>query len=174
MRRATALLIALALALAGGGAATSAHARQEATPPAEAGTGAIDYAYLTLQGRLTDPSLRRALQGATIRLKTGDQVFETMTDSKGLFVFEKLPVDSYTVEVLSADGHVVRGIRRLDEGDPYRQRLRMKLGHGAATTFQVHATEQAITLDVPQPEVRWDRFWKELAIFAGGAALLAL
>lgn len=172
MRRGLAIRIVLSLALAGG-AATAAHARQEATPPAEA-TGAIDYAYLTLQGRLTDPSLRTALQGATIRLRSGEQKFETVTDSKGLFVFEKLPVASYTVEVLSADGHVVRGIRRLDEGDPYRQRLRMKLGRGAATTFQVHATEESITLDVPRPEVRWDRFWKELAIFAGGAALLAL
>lgn len=165
MRR-PALAVLLACALVAGAAAPMA---QE---PAD--TGAIDYAYFTLQGRLTDPSLRDALQGATIRLTSGEETFETVTDTKGLFVFEKLPVASYTVQVISAEGQVVREIRRLDAGDPYRQRLRMKMGRGAATSFQVHAAEESISLDVPQPEVRWDRFWKELAIFVGGAALLAL
>jgi len=145
-------------------------ASQEGAGPA---AGARDYAYLTLQGRLTDSSLRRALQGATVRLTAGAETFETVTDQKGLFLFEKLPVASYSVHVTSAEGRVVRGIRRIDEGDRYRQRLRMKLGRGEATSFQMHASEEAITLDVPKPEVRWDRFWKELGIFVGGAALLA-
>jgi hypothetical protein len=163
------MLAALTLAGVLAAGITRPEAREEASPG-----GALDYAYFTLQGRLTDPSLRQALQGATIRLTSGEESFETITDPKGLFVFEKLPVASYSVQVISAEGQVVREIRRLDAGDPFRQKLRMKLGRGVATSFQVHAAEESITLDVPQPEVRWDRFWKELALFVGGAALLAL
>ena len=137
-------------------------------------SGAIDYAYFTLQGRLTDPSLRKALEGATIRLTSGDQSFETVTDRKGVFQFEKLPVTSFTVDVISSDGRVVRGIRRLDANDPVRPRLRIDLGKGTPQSFQVNAAEEAISLDVPEPEIRWDRFWKELGIFVGVAAILAL
>lgn len=154
-------------------ALASPAARAAAQEGQAAAAGPRDYAYFTLQGRLTDPSLRKALQGATVRLTAGDEKFETVTDQKGLFVFERLPVASYNVHVISAEGRVVRGIRRIDDGDRFHQRLKMKLGRGEATSFQVHAAEDTITLDVPKPEVRWDRFWKELGIFVGGAALLA-
>ena len=132
-----------------------------------------DYAYFTLQGRLSDPSLRKPLEGATIRLTAGDRSFEAVTDRKGVFAFERLPVTSFKVDVTSSDGRVVRGIRRLDANDPVRPRLHMKLGRGVPQTFQVLAAEEAVALDVPQPEVRWDRLWKELAIFVGAAAILA-
>ena len=136
---------------------------------------ARDYAYFTLQGRLSDPSLRKPLEGATIRLTAGDQKFEAVTDRKGVFSFERLPVVSFKVDVVSSDGRVIRGIRRLDANDPVRPRLYMKLGRGEPQSFEVHAAEEtAVALDVPQPEVRWDRFWKELAIFVGAAAILAL
>ena len=136
--------------------------------------GARDYAYFTLQGRLSDPSLRKPMEGATIRLMAGDQSFEAVTDRKGVFAFEKLPVASFKVEVIASDGRVVRGIRRLDANDPVRPRLQMKLGKGEAQSFKLNAAEEMVNLDVPEPEVRWDRFWKELAIFVGGAAVLAL
>ena len=135
---------------------------------------ARDYAYFTLQGRLSDPSLRTPLEGATVRLTAGDRSFETITDRKGVFMFERLPVTSFKVDVVSADGRVIRGIRRLDANDPVRQRLHVKLGHGLPQSFGVHASEESVALDVPQPEVRWDRFWKQLAAFGGGALLLAL
>ncbi len=135
---------------------------------------ARDYAYFTLQGRLSDPSLRKPMEGAKIRLTAGDQKFEAITDRKGVFAFERLPVTSFKVDVISSDGRVVRGIRRLDANDPVRPRLYMKLGRGVPQTFQVSAAEEAVALDVPQPDVRWDRLWKELAIFVGGAAILAL
>lgn len=134
---------------------------------------ARDYAYFTLQGRLSDPSLRKPMEGATIRLTAGDQKFEAVTDRKGVFAFERLPLTSFKVDVINSDGRVVRGIRRLDANDPVRPRLYMKLGRGEPQTFQVSAAEEAVALDVPQPEVRWDRLWKELAIFVGGAAILA-
>ena len=135
---------------------------------------ARDYAYFTLQGRLSDPSLRTPLEGATVRLTAGDKSFETITDRKGVFAFERLPVTRFKVDVISADGRVIRGIRRLDANDPVRPRLRVKLGRGEPQTFDVHASEEAVDLDVPQPEVRWDRFWKQLAAFGGGVLILAL
>jgi len=135
---------------------------------------ARDYAYFTLQGRLSDPSLRKPMEGATIRLTAGDRRFEAITDRKGVFSFERLPVTSFTVDVINSDGRVVRGLRRLDANDPVRPRLQMKMGRGVPLAFQVHAQEDAVAVDVPQAEVRWDRFWKELAIFVGAAAILAL
>jgi hypothetical protein len=135
---------------------------------------ARDYAYFTLQGRLTDPSLRKPLEGATVRLTAGEQTFEALTDRKGVFVFERLPVTTFNVDVISSDGRVIRGIRRLDANDPTRPRLRMKFGRGAAQTFAMSASEESVALDVPQPDVRWDRFWKQLAVFGGGALVLAL
>ena len=144
------------------------------SPEETKNAGGREYAYFTLQGRLTDPSLRKAMEGATIRLTSGDESFETVTDRKGVFLFEKLPVSSFTVDVISSDGRVVRGIRRLDANDPVRPRLRIDLGKGTPQSFQVNAAEEAISLDVPEPEIRWDRFWKELAIFVGAAAILAL
>lgn len=135
---------------------------------------ARDYAYFTLQGRLSDPSLRKPLEGATIHLTAGERKFQAVTDRKGVFSFEKLPVTSFKVEVVSSDGRVIRGIRRLDANDPVRPRLRMKLGKGDPQSFDLLASGEAVALEVPEPEVRWDRFWKQLAAFGAGALALAL
>jgi len=175
VRRFPGFLIAILLAaiLLPGGAARAQEPGALSQEQAAEGAGR-EYAYFTLQGRLTDPSLRKAMEGATIRLTSGDESFETVTDRKGIFLFEKLPVTTFTVDVISSDGRVVRGIRRLDANDPVRPRLRIDLGKGSPQSFQMNAAEEAISLDVPEPEVRWDRFWKELAIFVGAAAILAL
>ena len=38
----------------------------------------------------------------------------------------------------------------------------------------IEAGEKGVTVTVPKPAVQYKRFWKQFAIFAGGALLLAL
>ncbi|HKY31475.1 MAG TPA: carboxypeptidase-like regulatory domain-containing protein [Candidatus Polarisedimenticolia bacterium] len=133
-----------------------------------------EYAYFSLQGKLTDPSLRRPMIGAIVRLTAGEEVHSSETDVRGVFSFDRLPVASYRVDITTAGGRVVRTARRLELDETNRTRLRLRLGRGEPVAFQVKAEAGGVSLDVPEPEVRWDRFWKELAFFVGGAAVLAL
>ena len=135
-----------------------------------------DYAYLYLQGKISDPIGGRPLANATVRLSGNGEVFEAATDQRGSFVFDRLPVRSYVLDVITADGRVMRDLRDIDPDDPFpdRARVRIRLGGGPGQSLSIETTENGVTLLVPEPRTRWARLWKQLAIFVGAAALLAL
>ena len=141
------------------------------------GTTAKDYAYLYLQGKIADPVGGRPLAGATVRVSGEGDVFEVATDERGSFVFERLPVRSYVLDVVTADGRVLRNLRDIDPDDPFtdRARVRIRLGEGPAQSLNIETNENQVAVRVPEPRTRWGRLWKQLGIFIGAAAgLLAL
>jgi hypothetical protein len=136
--------------------------------------GPKEYAYLYLQGRLYDPAHGTPLRGAEIRLTAGAQAFQVTTDSRGNFVFEKLPMATYEMHVTTAEGRVIRTIEEIGLKVSGPRRYRAKLSRGPEVTPVIEAGKKGVAVSVPVPPVRWKRFWKQFAIFAGGALVLAL
>lgn len=135
-----------------------------------------DYAYLYLQGKISDPVGGRPLAGAKVRLSGEGELFETATDQRGSFVFEKLPVRKYVMEVVDADGKKMQHLRDIDPDDPFpdRARVRIRLAHGPGENVSIETSENQVSILVPEPKTRWGRFWKQFGIFIGAAGLLAL
>ena len=154
------VLATLALGLAGATLAGAAESR--------------DYAYLFFQGRITDMVGTRALAGATIRLESGSRVFETRTDPKGGFVFERLPLATYDVAIASPDGQVLEIVRQAGSDDPVRTRFQVKPGQGDGRRARLRVEGDRVVIDVPRPPADWPRFWKQFGIFVGCAGLLAI
>jgi len=143
--------------------------------PCLAGT-AKDYAYVFIQGRIADPYEKAALGGATVRLTAGSKVFEAVTDRKGVFVFERLPVTTFTLDIVTEDGKVVSWFQSQESSDADRPRVKVKFAkkRGASTvTVVANGTTDHVEVAVKSPPVRWGRFWKQFAIFAGAAVILA-
>jgi len=136
---------------------------------------AKNYAYFLLQGRIADPLERGFLVGATVRLSAGTDVFETTTDDRGAFLFEKLPVQVYDLTVTSAEGEVIRYIEQVDLGDQMRTRLKIRLGKkGPERKARVGIGGEEIQVDITHRPPRWKRFWWQAAIVAGIGLGLAL
>lgn len=144
------------------------------SPECSQAASPADYAYLRVQGKITDPLQKTPLVGATVRLTAETRVFEAITDRRGMFLFEKLSVRSYTVRITTAEGEVIRDLWEIDPGDPARTRLRIRLGRGPGTGPLIMPVRDRVEVLAPEPRVRWHRFWKQLAIFVGSAGILAL
>jgi hypothetical protein len=144
----------------------------QSAPVAEA----KNYAYLYLQGKISDPVGGRPLSDATVRLLGDGEVFEVATDQRGSFVFDRLPVRSYRLDVVTADGRVLRNLRDIDPDNPFtdRARVRVRLGEGPGQSLAIETNDNQVTVLVPEPKTRWGRLWKQLGIFIGAAGLLAL
>jgi hypothetical protein len=141
-------------------------------PGISAAAAPKDYAYLFLQGKVIGEDGRRPLAGLTIRLSQGSRKFEATTDGRGVFVFDRLPVATYDLEVLAADGRVVRAMRRIE--DPQRIRLRLDMGRGPGQALKVEGGDGRLDIDVPRPPAEWKKFWGEFVIVVGTAGLFAL
>jgi hypothetical protein len=133
-----------------------------------------NYAYLFVQGRLSDPGSKTAMAGAQIRLTSGESSFEATTDPKGNFAFEKLPVATYLVHITTADGRVLERIEDMGLTLTGPKRYRASFAHGPEAIPVIVASDKDVSVTVPKPTVRWKRFWTQFAIFAGGALVLAL
>jgi len=132
------------------------------------------YAYLFLQGKLGASGQGRPEAGVTIRLTSKARTFETRTDDRGVFVFERLPVASYDLRIITADGKVMRSVRPFD--DPRGIRLEVRSGKGEGKVLHLDATSPSgrVTYDVPERAPDWSRFWKEFGVIVGAAGLFAL
>jgi len=132
------------------------------------------YAYLLLQGKVTAPGGEDTGAGVTVRLFTKDKTFETRTDDRGVFVFERLPVASYDLRIITADGRVMRTVRPFD--DPRGIRLEIQVGKGVGKALHLDATAPGgkVTYEVPQRAPEWGRFWKEFGVIVGAAGIFAL
>ena len=71
-------------------------------PPGAGASETKSYAYLFVQGRLSNPVTKAAMSGAQVRLTSGDKSFDSTTDTKGNFFFEKLPLASYQMHITTA------------------------------------------------------------------------
>jgi hypothetical protein len=137
---------------------------------------AKDYAYVFIQGRIADPYEKNPLAGATVRLTADSRVFEAVTDRKGVFVFEKLPVATFTLDIVTEEGKLVEWFQKTDMSDPDRPRLKVKFGKKrgrSAVTVVAKQSEEKVEVVVKAPPARWGRFWKEFAIFAAAAVVLS-
>ena len=132
------------------------------------------YAYLFLQGKVSGRGLGRAEAGVTIRLISPTQRFESTTDDRGVFVFERLPVAVYDLQIVTPDGKVMRTIRPFD--DPRGIRLEIGTGRGEGKALHVDPTTPGgrVAFAVPERAPDWRRFWKELGIIVGAAGVFAL
>jgi hypothetical protein len=133
-----------------------------------------EYASLFLQGRLSDEESGRPLARVAVRLLTDDATYEALSDSRGVFRFEKLPLERFELRITTPDGRVIHGVQRGDPDDPDGTRFRLKLGRGYGAGIRIETTRERISVDVPPPETRWSKLWTELTIFlivAGGLSL---
>lgn len=135
---------------------------------------ARDYAYIFLQGKLIDTSTGRPVARASVRLTTSERTFEVLSDERGIFAFEKLPIEAYELRIATPDGKVIRGIERSDPNDPQSMRFALRLGKGYGAGVRIEATREQVTVDVPEKPTNWPRLWKQTAIFVGGAAALVV
>ena len=131
------------------------------------------YAYLFLQGKVSGRKPARS-DFLTIRLTSPSGSFETTTDDRGVFVFEKLPVASYDLQIVTPEGRVMRSIRPFDDPRGIRIEIRTGRGEGKALHLDATAPSGRVTYDVPERAPDWSRFWKELGIVVGAAAIFAL
>lgn len=132
------------------------------------------YAHLRIQGMITDPAGGEPMAGAVVTLTADGEAFKATTNRRGVFAFEKVPLASYRLSVESADGRTIRTISPMDQGGVGLSRFDVRFGRGEGRSLVVEGREAGVTLEAPAPSVRWGRFWKQFAIFAGAAALLAL
>ncbi len=144
-----------------------------ALAPARAGE-AGDYAYLFVQGRITDASGSAAVAGARVRLTAEAGTFEQVTDRRGVFLFDRLPVATYEVAVTGADGKPVRGARQAIRFDPERARIEVDSREGQRSRILVETDGDDVEIVVQRPSTHWKKLWKELAVFVGVAGLFAL
>ncbi len=154
------LLFFLALALAAPGSVLAAATKS--------------YAYLYLQGRLTDPSKKTPMVAAEVRLTSADRSFSATTDARGSFLFDKLPLSTFEMHVTTADGKVIQSIEEIDLKVHGARRYKAKLARGEEAMPVIEANESGVRITVPKPAFRWKRFWTQFAIFGGGALILAL
>jgi hypothetical protein len=133
-----------------------------------------DYSYLFLQGKLTRTGNGRPVVDATVRVRSEAAVFEATSDRRGVFMFEKLPVDDYELEITTADGKTIRTAKSTGLDELERNRLEINLGTGKASALQIEASPAEFTVTAPDPPPAIGRFWKQFLIFLGAAALLAL
>jgi hypothetical protein len=131
-----------------------------------------DYAYLLLQGKVSGPNEDRPVEGVTVRLKSGSELFEAVTDQRGLFIFEKLPILSYRLQVTAPDGTVIHTMRQID--DPHRIRIRIKTHRGNIHGFRVGVEDGELAVDVPAMPVNWGKFWTQVGIVVGVLLLFTL
>jgi hypothetical protein len=132
------------------------------------------YAYLFLQGKVVLSRRDRLEGGVKVRVTSKDQTFEATTDDRGVFVFERLPVTAYDLQIVTPDGRGMRSIRSFN--DPRGIRLEVKTGKGAGKTLHLDPTgpDGKVSFVVPQRAPDWGKFWKELGIVLGVAGLFAL
>lgn len=133
-----------------------------------------DYAYLFLQGKLTDSGDGRPVANATVSVSADGQTHDAVSDRRGVFVFEKLPVQAYALRITTADGRVIHTAREVGLDELDRNRLEIQLGSGSGGALMVEASKESFAVRAPDPPPRWSRFWKQFLIFLGVAALLAL
>jgi hypothetical protein len=157
------LLVLIGCLLAGG----MAHA-------AEPATDAERYAYLFLQGKVSGAGRGGSEAGATVLLTSRGRTFEARTDDRGVFAFEKLPLASYELRIVTADGKVMRSIRAFD--DPRGIRLEARTGRGEGKKLRLDATPHGgrVTYEVPEHAPDWKRFWMEFGLIVGAAGIFAL
>lgn len=133
-----------------------------------------EYAYILLQGRLTDLSEDHSFDGATIRLKSDARIFESTTDDNGVFVFDRLPVANYEMEIRTADGQRMRSVRDGTPEDPDRKRMKIRFGKGKGSVIRLEPDDDRVAVIVPEPPSNMKRFGKQALIFVGAAVVLAL
>jgi len=138
------------------------------------GAARKEYAYLLVQGSISDPSGGRPLIGATVRLSSGSLRYETITDGRGAVVFEKLPVASYEMTVTDTDGDGVESFEPVGLDASDARRFRIRFGTGEPVGVCIDAAGKDVHLVAPEPPARWRRFWAQFAIFGGCALILAL
>lgn len=136
-----------------------------------------DYAYIFIQGRIADPYEKAPLGNATVRLTAQDsRVFEAVTNRNGVFIFERLPVATFTLDIVTEDGKQVSWFQSDESPDADRPRVKVKFAkkRGASTVTVIpDQASNHVEVAVHTPPVRWGRFWKQFAIFAGAAVILS-
>ncbi len=143
----------------------------------EGGSGASgfasrDYAFLMLQGKVYGPHGHEPLSGVTVHLHAAGDSYQAVTDERGIFLFDKLPVQAYQVRVRSTSGRSIRSVVRMGADAPIR--LKVGTGKGQGAEFRVRPDQAGIAVDLPRQPARWKKFWTEVAIIGGVALLFAL
>ena len=77
------------------------------------------------------------------------------------------------MRIATPDGKVIRGIQRSDPDNPDSMRFSVRLGKGYGARIRIEATQDQLTVEVPERSTDWPKLWKQLGIFIGGAVVLS-
>ena len=157
---ATALLVLTATIVTGANAADTVEPKE--------------YAYILLQGRLSDASEKHPVAGATVLLTSESLVFESITDDRGVFIFDKLPVANYAMGISMDDGMGIHWAKDRSLAEPDRERLKIRFGKGKKNVIELVPRGDEVALLTPAPPPNMGRFGKQALIFLAGAVVLAL
>jgi hypothetical protein len=145
--------------------------------PAVAATEDSRYVSNTIRGKLFDPDTGHPMAGATLRfqpIEEGADQREAVTAEDGSYKVEGLGFGRYVLEIVTADGEVIRGVNPIvvDENKKYEVTLKISKRYRSETS--VDLDRQRFAVAVNETPFNWKRFWTEFAIFFGAAAAVAV
>jgi len=104
-------------------------------------------------------------------------IYEAVTDADGRFEFSRLPLNRrWRLEILMATGELIRATSLIDISSGRAELIlgiTKRIDRAAEVDTDPQAPGTRWVIPGLQPP-KWKRFWKQFAIFVGGAGVLAL
>lgn len=131
----------------------------------------------TIRGKLFDPDTGKPMAGATLRfqpLDEGAEQREGVTAEDGSYKVEGLGFGKYALEIVTADGEVIRGVNPIAIDENKKVEVDLKISKTSRAETSVEMDKQRFAVAVNDKPFKWKRFWTEFAIFFGAAAAVAV
>jgi hypothetical protein len=143
-----------------------------------------EYGYAVLTGEITDPETSQPMAGAKVRLievlpadsDVPPETYRMVTDENGRFTFPRLPLKRWSLEVITTDGEVIRGLNIFDMQDDKAQ-LTLGITRRVDAPTEIateHGAPGTRWIVVGYEPIKWKRLWLEALIFIGSAAALGV
>ncbi len=130
------------------------------------------YATTTLRGRLTEAK-GKPVAGAILRFTPVDPqaaVVEATTDVAGAFKLTGLMFTSYTIEIETASGEIIKGLNEVPFGKDEGIELELTMSPRVVSSTNLENEPQRFVVAVDKKKGKWKRFWKQFGIYLGVTA----
>jgi len=130
------------------------------------------YVTTTLRGRLTEAK-GKPVAGAILRFTPIDSqaaVVEAMTDVAGAFEVTGLVFTSYSIEIETAGGEIIKGLNELPIRENEKVELELTVSPRVVSSTNLENQPQRFVAAVDKKKGKWKRFWKQFGIYLGVTA----